>query len=46
MPFEMDSTISIHAPRVGGDVSGHHCGVRPYHFNPRPLRGGRHSDAG
>ena len=33
--------ISIHAPREGGDVSGHHGGVRPYHFNPRPPRGGR-----
>ena len=21
MPFEMDSTISIHAPRKGGDVT-------------------------
>ena len=41
MPFEMDSTISIHAPRKGGDfwpawVSGSICD-----FNPRPLRGGR-----
>ena len=42
MPFEMDSTISIHAPREGGDfwpawVSGSICD-----FNPRPPRGGRH----
>ena len=41
MPFEMDSTISIHAPREGGDfwpawVSGSICD-----FNPRPPRGGR-----
>ena len=42
MPFEMDSTISIHAPREGGDfwpawVSGSICD-----FNPRPPQGGRH----
>ena len=41
MPFEMDSTISIHAPREGGDGA---ASVRPaeiYDFNPRPPRGGR-----
>ena len=37
----MVQEISIHAPREGGDVSGHHGRVRPYHFNPRPPRGGR-----
>ena len=44
MPFEMDSTISIHAPREGGDfwpawVSGSICD-----FNPRPPRGGDRTD--
>ena len=33
--------ISIHAPRVGGDVAfGLQCGVFN-HFNPRPPCGGR-----
>ena len=37
MPFEMDSTISIHAPREGGDdkAKGRVGRTRP-HFNPRP----------
>ena len=40
MPFEMDSTISIHAPRKGGDLSSPlRCGPAPY-FNPRPREGG------
>ena len=42
MPFEMDSTISIHAPCEGGDRS-QGLGLLPSgHFNPRPPRGGRH----
>ena len=42
MPFEMDSTISIHAPREGGDRSHllRLCHDIP-NFNPRPPRGGR-----
>ena len=40
MPFEMDSTISIHAPRKGGDLSSPlRCGPAPY-FTPRPREGG------
>ena len=41
MPFEMDSTISIHAPRKGGDGT---VGIERHlirNFNPRPPRGGR-----
>ena len=42
MPFEMDSTISIHAPREGGDAAhGQSCAYL-FNFNPRPPRGGRH----
>ncbi len=41
MPFEMDSTISIHAPREGGDQSGSQEIRHGVHFNPRPPRGGR-----
>ena len=41
MPFEMDSTISIHAPREGGDDATL-ASCRAYtDFNPRPPRGGR-----
>ena len=42
MPFEMDSTISIHAPREGGDY-GCKFFAFPWqeYFNPRPPRGGR-----
>ena len=35
-------TISIHAPREGGDQSLQLCGERRKNFNPRPPRGGRH----
>lgn len=41
MPFEMDSTISIHAPRKGGDVSIAKADGIIKNFNPRPPRGGR-----
>ena len=42
MPFEMDSTISIHAPpREGGDDSRHYIHPAKPYFNPRPPRGGR-----
>ena len=40
MPFEMDSTISIHAPREGGDLVGHRAFQDPPNFNPRPREGG------
>ena len=36
MPFEMDSTISIHAPRKGGDLFSMRATVRTTNFNPRP----------
>ena len=37
----LDATISIHAPREGGDISLSNLrSIRPY-FNPRPPRGGR-----
>ena len=41
MPFEMDSTISIHAPREGGDCFYPATMGKKSHFNPRPPRGGR-----
>ena len=41
MPFEMDSTISIHAPREGGDCTIVKIEVIQADFNPRPPRGGR-----
>lgn len=41
MPFEMDSTISIHAPCEGGDVGGIRSVRLCGDFNPRPPRGGR-----
>ena len=41
MPFEMDSTISIHAPREGGDCWDRRISSAMKHFNPRPPRGGR-----
>ena len=34
-------TISIHAPREGGDSSANRCRSCWIHFNPRPPRGGR-----
>ena len=43
MPFEMDSTISIHAPREGGDPAADPGLPIPCDFNPRPPRGGRPS---
>ena len=33
--------ISIHAPREGGDAHRQSLYRAPYHFNPRPPRGGR-----
>ena len=33
--------ISIHAPREGGDGVSDGGRCRPWHFNPRPPRGGR-----
>ena len=41
MPFEMDSTISIHAPREGGDSEMATISGYLTDFNPRPPRGGR-----
>ena len=41
MPFEMDSTISIHAPREGGDGFCWCVWKIIKDFNPRPPRGGR-----
>ena len=41
MPFEMDSTISIHAPREGGDISGYLTGGFLYISIHAPPRGGR-----
>ena len=40
MPFEMDSTISIHAPREGGDSEMATISGYLTDFNPRPPRGG------
>ncbi len=38
-------SISIHAPREGGDESGVHIGESStWYFNPRPPRGGRRFD--
>ena len=45
MPFEMDSTISIHAPREGGDGTLVLGLILRRYFNPRPPRGGRHGIA-
>ena len=39
-------TISIHAPREGGDSSANRCRSCWIHFNPRPPRGGRRYPAG
>ena len=36
MPFEMDSTISIHAPREGGDVTGKSCPRQMAGFQSTP----------
>ena len=38
-------TISIHAPREGGDSSANRCRSCWIHFNPRPPRGGRRENA-
>ena len=47
MPFEMDSTISIHAPARGGDTNQKPYKASSRYFNPRPPRGGRlHPDVG
>ena len=37
----MSSSISIHAPREGGDAGPRQGFPRPCDFNPRPPRGGR-----
>ena len=37
----MNQSVSIHAPRVGGDVWNRPAVPRPGCFNPRPPRGGR-----
>ena len=34
-------SISIHAPREGGDIAATACACRSVNFNPRPPRGGR-----
>ena len=40
MPFEMDSTISIHAPREGGDKTGTKIYIRiPTFQSTPPARG-------
>ena len=39
---QIHKTISIHAPREGGDPSTTFKEVLLWHFNPRPPRGGRH----
>ena len=40
MPFEMDSTISIHAPREGGDGRIVLCGrLTPQFQSPPPAWG-------
>ena len=39
-------TISIHAPRKGGDVCQWGPGIADYDFNPRPPQGGRPEFAG
>ena len=45
MPFEMDSTISIHAPRKGGDDgNGRSCEGYWYISIHAPPRGGRQID--
>ena len=36
--------ISIHAPREGGDSAYYNSPWLPTYFNPRPPRGGRHSN--
>ena len=33
--------VSIHAPRVGGDLNNELLSRRGFSFNPRPPRGGR-----
>ena len=40
MPFEMDSTISIHAPARGATSRRVGFGYAGDHFNPRPREGG------
>ena len=40
-----DTAISIHAPRVGGDIRGPAGSRASCHFNPRPPCGGRLSPA-
>ena len=41
VPICIFVTISIHAPREGGDVIQAASAVRLPNFNPRPPRGGR-----
>ena len=39
-------SISIHAPREGGDIAPNNSSLKPNgNFNPRPPRGGRPSNA-
>ena len=40
---DQTSSISIHAPREGGDMTAVRHGRRFFNFNPRPPRGGRPS---
>ena len=41
-----DDSISIHAPREGGDLFVRNLAGELMHFNPRPPRGGRHNETG
>ena len=46
MPFEMDSTISIHAPREGGDDNKtQHYPVMPLFQSTPPARGATGSNS-
>ena len=36
MPFEMDSTISIHAPREGGDTEAEEVAMGALRFQSTP----------
>ena len=41
MPSMADLTISIHAPRKGGDITKLFINIEGLDFNPRPPQGGR-----
>ena len=41
MRASVDSDVSIHAPRAGGDSASVHARASARRFNPRPPRGGR-----